>query len=289
MPGQNPALPAHAGNHSARKKQEVGPEHPAMVAIQGDEDVLPFLIFGRNAVREAIKSGRSINHIFIQRETDGPLREIHALALERRIVVRTCERRKLDELTMPFGHSDRPANHQGVVAYSAGVDYCMVSDMLEAARLRDEKPFIIVLDGVMDPQNLGSIIRSAECAGAHGIVIAKRRSASVTAATVKAAAGATEHMLIARVPNITAALTELKEAGCWIAGGDMAGEPMGQQDLKGPLALVIGGESDGLSRLVRSNCDFLTAIPLFGKMESLNAAVAAAVLMFEKRRQDTER
>jgi 23S rRNA (guanosine2251-2'-O)-methyltransferase len=143
-----------------------------------------------------------------------------------------------------------------------------------------------VLDGITDPHNLGSIIRSAECAGAHGVIIGKRRSASVTAATVKASAGATEHVLIARVVNIPSAIDELKRAKLWVAGADMTGQPMNKQGLNGPLAMVIGGEGDGLSKLVSEKCDFLVAIPQYGKIGSLNAGVAAGILMFEKKRQD---
>ncbi|MDO4572981.1 MAG: 23S rRNA (guanosine(2251)-2'-O)-methyltransferase RlmB, partial [Clostridia bacterium] len=239
-----------------------------------------------NAVREAVKSGRSIDYIMAVAEPDGSLREILSMARERKLVIRTCERKKLDELTLPFGHGGRPANHQGVVAAAAGVQYCELSDILKLARERNEPPFVLVLDGLTDPHNLGSVIRSAECAGAHGLIIGKRRSASVTAAAVKAAAGATEYLKVARVTNLSAALGELKRAGLWIAGADMAGAPMDRQGLNGPLALVVGGEGEGLSKLMKENCDFLVSIPLYGRIESLNAAVAAAILMYEKKRQD---
>ncbi len=267
-------------------RQPAREEKPA--PQQTEEDALPFLIIGRNAVREAVKSGRSIDYLLTCGEPDGSIGEILSLARDRKLVIRNCERKKLDELCMPFGHGGKTANHQGIVAYAAGVDYCSVADILAAARERGEAPFVIVLDGVTDPHNLGSVIRSAECAGAQGVIIGKRRSASVTAAAVKAAAGATEYVKIARVTNLSAALQELKRAGLWIAGADMAGNPMTRQGLNGPLALVIGSEGEGLSRLVKDNCDFLVSIPLFGKIESLNAAVAAAVLMYEKKRQDAE-
>ncbi len=251
-----------------------------------EPDELPFLILGRNAVKEAIKSGRSIDRVEVVGDPDGSLREILGLARDRKLVVREVERKHLDEICLPFGHGGKPGNHQGIVAYAAGVEYCAVSDILALAKEKGEDPFVVVLDGIMDPHNLGSIIRSAECAGAHGVVIGKRRSASVTAATVKASAGATEHVRIARVVNIPAALDELKRAKLWVAGADMTGQPMGKQGLNGPLALVIGGEGAGLSKLVSEKCDFLVAIPLFGKIASLNAGVAAGVLMFEKKRQD---
>lgn len=251
-----------------------------------DPDELPFIILGRNAVKEAIKSERSIDYILVNKEMDGSLREIVNMARDSKLVIRETDKHKLDEVCMPFGHGGKTANHQGIVAYAAGVEYCSVGDILRYAKEKNEEPFVIVLDGVEDPHNLGSIIRSAECAGAHGVIIGKRRSASVTAATVKASAGATSHMHIARVVNINGAIEELKRAKLWVAGADMAGRPMQQQGLNGALALVIGNEGDGLSKLVKDNCDFLVSIPLKGKLDSLNAAVAAAILMFEKNRQD---
>ncbi len=256
--------------------------------VENERDEQPYLLIGRNAVREAIKSGRSIDRVLVSTEHDGSLGEIVTLARERKLVVREVDRKKLDELCMPFGHGGKTANHQGVVAYAAGVTYCEIADILDAAKEKGEAPFVIVLDGVEDPHNLGSIIRSADCAGAHGVIIGKRRSASVTAAAVKASAGATEYVKIARVVNISAALTELKAAGLWIAGADMDGETMRKTAMKGPLAIVIGNEGEGLSKLVRDNCDFLVSIPMQGHIDSLNAGVAAAILMFEKKRQDAE-
>ncbi len=251
-----------------------------------EPDELPFLILGRNAVKEAIKSGRSIDRVEVVGEPDGSLREILGLARERQLVIREVDKRHLDEICLPFGHGGKPGNHQGIVAYAAGVEYCTVADILALAKEKGEDPFVVVLDGIMDPHNLGSIIRSAECAGAHGVIIGKRRSASVTAATVKASAGATEHVKIARVVNIPAAIGELKRAKLWIAGADMKGRPMNEQGLNGPLALVIGGEGTGLSKLVSDSCDFLVSIPQYGKIGSLNAGVAAGILLFEKKRQD---
>ena len=267
-----------------RDRGAVQEERP--VPIQTEQDELPYLIIGRNAVREAVKSGKSIDRILVSKDPDGSLREILSLARDRKIVIREESRAKLDELCMPFGHGGKTANHQGIVAYAAGVEYCTVSDILKLAEEREEQPFVIVADGIMDPHNLGSIIRSAECAGVHGVVIGKRRSASVSAAAVKASAGATEYMRIAKVTNLCAALDELKKAGVWIAGADMQGTPMTQQNLKGAIALVIGNEGEGLGKLVREKCDFLVSIPICGQIDSLNASVAAGILMFEKRRQD---
>lgn len=273
------------GRTGAAAARECPAAEPALQQ-EGGADETPFLIIGRNAVREALRAGRSIDRLLVSSEPDGSLREIVSLARERKLVIREVERKKLDELCMPFGHGGRTANHQGVVAYAAGMEYCTVEDILAAARDRGEPPFVIVLDGVEDPHNLGSIIRSAECAGAHGVIIGKRRSASVTAAAVKAAAGATAFMRVARVVNIPAALSQLKQAGVWVAGADMNGAPMAGQPLAGAIALVVGGEGGGLSRLVRERCDLLVSIPMHGRIGSLNAGVAAAVLMFEKRRQD---
>ncbi len=256
------------------------------LAQQGGEDEAPFLIIGRNAVRAAVKTERSIDRILYAPDPDGPVREILSLANERKLVTRETDRKKLDELCMPLGHGGKTGNHQGIVAYAAGVEYCDVADILAVAKERGELPFVIVLDGIMDPHNLGSIIRSADCAGAHGVIIGKRRSASVTAATVKAAAGACEHVKIARVVNISAAINELKRAGLWIVGADMEGRSMDEQSLKGAMAIVIGSEGEGMRRLVSESCDFLVSIPIGGHVGSLNASVAAAVLMFEKKRQD---
>jgi len=266
------------------RRTETAYQAPAVQ--QSEEDEQPYLLIGRNAVREAIKADRSIDRILVSNETDGSLREIVNLARDKKLVIREVDRKKLDELCMPFGHGGKTANHQGIVAYAAGVEYCTVADILAVARERNEAPFVIVLDGIEDPHNLGSIIRSADCAGAHGVVIGKRRSASVTAAAVKSSAGASEYVKIARVVNISGAIAELKKAGVWVAGADMHGQPMGKQNLSGALALVIGSEGDGLSKLVRESCDFLVSIPMQGHIDSLNAGVAAAILMFEKRRQD---
>ena len=260
---------------------------PASVQLEEKEpDELPFLIFGRNAVKEAVKAGRSIDKILVQTEPDGSLREIVALAKDAKVIVHEVNRKKLDEVCLPFGHGGKTANHQGIVAYTAGVEYCEVADILALAAEKGEKPFVVVLDGVEDPHNLGSIIRSADCAGVHGVILGKHRSAPVTAAAVKSSAGASEHMLIARVVNISAALEELKAAGLWIAGADMAGESMYKQDMTGAFALVIGNEGEGLSRLVKERCDYLVSIPMRGHMDSLNAGVAAGILLFEKRRQE---
>lgn len=251
-----------------------------------EQDELPYLIMGRNAVREAVRSGRSIDKILVTKEIDGSLREIINLARDNNIRVDSAVREKLDELCMPFGHGQKTGNHQGIVAMVPGVEYCEIADILNFAKEKGEKPFIIILDGIEDPHNLGSIIRSAVCAGAHGIIIPRRRAVSVTAAACKASAGAVEYAHIARVANIANAIARLKDEGLWIVGADMSGTAMTSARMEGALALVIGSEGDGIGRLVKEKCDFLVSIPMFGQIDSLNAAVAAAVLMFEKRRQD---
>ncbi|MEL7610837.1 MAG: 23S rRNA (guanosine(2251)-2'-O)-methyltransferase RlmB [Bacillota bacterium] len=267
-------------------KNAQGESQVPVQAAPFQEDELPYLVMGRNAVREAIRSGRSIDRIYVNAEQDGSLRELLGLARDRNLIIREVDKRKLDEMTLPFGHGGKPANHQGIVAQTPGVEYCDVGDILDVAKERGESPFVILLDGVEDPHNLGSIIRSAECAGAHGVIIPKRRSASVTAAAVKASAGAVEYMKVARVSNIVNAIERLKQENVWIAGAHLQGTPVGKADLRGALALVIGGEGEGLSRLVREKCDFLVSLPVKGQIESLNASVAAAVLMYAKIAQD---
>ena len=251
-----------------------------------DEQTLPYFLMGRNAVREAIKSGRSIDRILVIPEQDGSLREITTLAREHNHVVRTTDRKRLDELCMPFGHGGKPGNHQGIIAMVPDIEYATLEDILALAKERNEPPFILLLDEINDPHNLGSMLRSAACAGVHGVVLPKRRAASVTAAVAKASAGAVEYVKVAKVVNLSVAIQKLKDAGVWIAGADMGGTAMAQVDMTGPLAIVIGNEAEGLSRLVREGCDHLVSIPIRGPMESLNASVAAAVLLFEKNRQD---
>ncbi len=247
---------------------------------------MPYFLMGRNAVREAIKSGRSIDRILVVEEQDGSLREIVAMARDRNLVIRPTDRKRLDELCMPYGHGGKPGNHQGILAMVPDIEYATIEEILELAKERNEPPFLLLLDEINDPYNLGSMLRSAACAGVHGVVLPKRRAASVTAAVAKASAGAVEYVKVAKVVNLSVAMQQLKDAGVWIAGAVMDGTPMTQVDLKGPLALVIGGEADGLSRLVREGCDHLVSIPMHGPMDSLNASVAAAVLLFEKNRQD---
>ena len=235
------------------------------------------IIEGRNAVIEALRAGISIDKIFIVRgETDATLGHIASAAREKGIVVVDSDRRKLDNMS-------RTHAHQGVIAIAAVREYATVDDILGAARTRGEPPLVVVCDEISDPHNLGAIIRTAECAGAHGIIIPKRRSAGLTAVVGKTSAGAVAHLPVARVANLTALLKELKDDGLWIFGADAAGDrPL---YLKGPAAIVIGSEGSGMSRLVAEQCDFKVSIPLRGQINSLNASAAAAVLLYEAVRQ----
>ena len=237
-------------------------------------------IEGRNAVIEALRAGRAIDKIFIAKgDVDKTLGHIASRAREKGIVVVEADRRKLDFMSQTHAH-------QGVIALAAIREYCEINDILTLASERQEPPFVIVCDEISDPHNLGAIIRSAECAGAHGIVIPKRRSAGLTAVVDKASAGAAEHMLIARVPNISSALKELKEQGLWVYGTAADGQSdLWHTNFTGAKALVIGSEGDGMSRLVKENCDFVVSLPMKGRVSSLNAAAAAAITMYEVLRQ----
>lgn len=242
------------------------------------------LVEGRNAVLEALRAGRSIDKIYLAKgETDKTLAHIAARARARGVVVVEADRRKLDALS-----ASPTKAHQGVVAVAAVKDYCGLEDILRVAEDRGEPPLVLVCDEISDPHNLGAILRSAECVGAHGVVIPKRRSAGVTGIVDKTSAGAAEHVPVARVPNLPAALRELKERGLWIYGTAADGpSDLWHTDFTGPLALVIGSEGEGMGRLVREHCDFLVRIPLRGKLDSLNASAAAGILMYEVLRQRT--
>ena len=238
------------------------------------------IIEGRNAVIEALRAGVTIDKIFLLKgERDAALGHIASAAREKGVVVVDADRRKLDGMS-------RTHAHQGVIAQAAVRAYASVDDILSAARERGENPLIVVCDELSDPHNLGAVIRTADAAGAHGVIIPKRRSAGLTATVGKTSAGAVAHVPVARVPNLPALLKELKEEGVWIFGAAMDGStPLHQADLKGPAAIVIGSEGSGLGRLVEENCDFTVSIPMFGKINSLNASAAAAVLLYEAVRQ----
>ena len=235
---------------------------------------------GRNALTEALRSGRTIDKVFIASgDTDRGLQRLAAQAKEAGAVVVPVDRRKLD--AMSTTHS-----HQGIIALAAARDYFSIDEILQEAADRGEAPLIVICDELADPHNLGAILRSAECAGAHGVIIPKRRSVGLTATVAKASAGAVEYMKVARVTNITAAIEELKKKGVWIFGTAAEGSiPMYQADLKGAAAIVIGSEGDGMSRLVRQTCDVTVHIPMKGRITSLNASAAASILLYEAVRQ----
>ncbi|MCK9524854.1 MAG: 23S rRNA (guanosine(2251)-2'-O)-methyltransferase RlmB [Limnochordia bacterium] len=236
-------------------------------------------VVGRQVVLEALRSGQEINKILVAKgPRQGSIREIFALAKEQGIVIQEVERNILDKLS-------EGANHQGVLAQMAGVSYLELEELL--ARSKDGKwaPFLVLLDGIQDPHNLGSIMRSGEALGIEGVIIPKRRAAPVTQTVMKSSAGAANYLPVCRVGNLVVAMDTLKKAGYWIIGADMEGDTCFLQDLTGPIALVIGGEGTGLSRLVKEKCDFLSSVPMRGAINSLNASVAAALLMYEVVRQ----
>lgn len=237
------------------------------------------LIIGRNAVSEALRSERAIDTLLVVRgERNGSIGRILAECREKKIVIKEVDKKKLDFMC-------GQGNHQGVAAYAAAHEYAEVEDILALAEERGESPFIIVCDGIEDPHNLGAIIRTAETAGAHGIIIPKRRNASLTWAVGKASAGAVEYMPVARVGNLASALDELKEKGIWVYSADMDGKNWCETDFAGGVALVIGSEGNGVSRLIREKSDFIVSLPMKGKITSLNASVAAGILMYEVSRQ----
>ena len=238
------------------------------------------IIEGRNAVIEAMRAGTAVDKVYIAKgETDATLGHIASTARGKGIVVVEADRRKLDAMSVT--HS-----HQGVIAVAAVREYASVSDILQSARDKGEAPLVVVCDELSDPHNLGAVIRTAEAAGAHGVIIPKRRSAGLTAIVAKTSAGAVSYLPVARVANLTALLSELKEEGLWVFGTAADGSTsLYQADLKGPAAIVIGSEGNGMSRLVREQCDFLVSIPMRGQVNSLNASAAAAVVLYEAVRQ----
>ena len=239
----------------------------------------PDLIIGRNAVNEALRSGRAIDSLLVARgERSGSLGKLIGQCREKGVVVKEVDRKKLDYLC-------GEGNHQGVAAYVAAHEYASVDDLFRAAEAKNEPPFFIVCDEIEDPHNLGAIIRTADAAGAHGVIIPKRRNAGLSYAVGKTSAGAIEYVPVARVANLPALLEELKQRGVWVYGADMDGQSWHQTDFSGGVALVIGSEGRGLGRLVKEKCDVIVSLPMKGSVNSLNASVAAGVLMFEVARQ----
>ena len=236
-------------------------------------------IEGRNAILEAFRSGKTIDRLFVLDGCqDGPVRTIVKEAKKRDTIINFVARERLDQMS-------GTGKHQGVVAYMAAYEYAQVEDMLALAKSRGEPPFLILLDEIEDPHNLGAIIRTANLAGAHGVIIPKRRAVGLTATVAKTSAGALNYTPVAKVTNLTAVMEELKEKGLWFVCADMGGELMYKLNLKGPIGLVIGNEGKGVSRLVREHCDMTAAIPMKGEIDSLNASVAAGILAYEIVRQ----
>ena len=248
-------------------------EHRAPAAPVAEEAVAnENLLSGRNPIREALKCGRDIEKLLVQRgELSGSAREIVQMAREARIPVQEVDKARLDEIT---------PHHQGMLAFASAYQYSTVEAMLEVAKERNEDPFLILLDGVTDPHNLGAIIRSAECVGAHGVIVPERRSVGLTPAAVKASAGAVEHMKVARVTNLNRTLEELKKQNVWAYAVTMDGEDYEKVNFKGGVALVIGAEGEGISRLTLETCDQKVSLPMAGHIDSLNASVAAGVMMY---------
>ncbi len=237
------------------------------------------LIIGRNAVKELLSDGRDVEKIYIQKgELEGSINLLLGIASEKKIPIIELDRTKLDKMC-------GGARHQGIIAIASEQNYSSVEEILEYAEGIGEKPFVIILDGVVDPHNLGAIIRSAECMGAHGIIIPKRRAVGLTATVAKASAGAMMHMRVAKVTNLSQTIDELKEKGLWFYAADMDGDPVYNADLTGAVGIVLGSEGEGISRLVKEKCDFVISIPMYGKVNSMNVSCAAAVILSEVARQ----
>lgn len=235
---------------------------------------------GRNSVLELLESGKDINKIFVTRgEKHGSINKIIAIAKQRRIIIVEKDKRQMDEMA-------QNENYQGVIAIVPPFEYCEIDDILDVAKEKNEEPFVLILDGIEDPHNLGSIIRTAETAGIHGVIIPKHRAASVNSTVNKVSAGAVQHMKIARVTNISDSINELKEKGLWICGTDIAtSKYYYDQDYRGPIGIVIGNEGKGMSDKVKKNCDFLVKIPMKGKVTSLNASVSTGIVIYEAMKQ----
>ena len=237
------------------------------------------MVAGRNAVMEALKGSRSVNKLMIANgSTEGSIKEIIAVAKEKGVNIQYCDRSKLDSIA-------RGIRHQGVLAQVAPVQYAELEDILQVAKDRNEPPFIVLLDELEDPHNLGAIMRTADAAGVHGVLIPKHRSCPLSATVAKTSAGAVEHVPVARVGNLVQTIKKLKQEGLWVAAADMDGKDYYDTDLTGPLLLIIGSEGQGVGRLVKEQCDFVVRIPMVGKINSLNASVAGSILMYEAMKQ----
>ena len=247
------------------------------------EELDETVVIGRNAVKELLMGGRDVDKLYITSgDKEGSINQLLGIAAERGIPITECDRTRLD--TMAKG-----GRHQGVIAIAAERNYASIDEILAYAEEKGEPAFVVVCDGIEDPHNLGAIIRSAECAGAHGIIIPKRRAVGLTATVAKSSAGALEHMKVAKVTNLATAIDDLKERGLWIYAADMDGSTYYKTDMKGATALVLGSEGFGISRLVKEKCDFVVSIPLYGHVNSMNVSCAAAVLLAEVARQRNDK
>ena len=249
-------------------------------SYQKEERTFDDQVEGRNAVLELLESGKDINKIYVTRgEKHGSINKIIAIARERKIIIVEKDKKQMEQIA-------QNENYQGVIAIVPPFEYCEIEDILGKAKERKEEPFVLILDGIEDPHNLGSIIRTAETAGVHGIIIPKHRAAGVNSTVNKVSAGAVQHMKIARVTNISDAINELKEKGLWICGTDISTQTYYyEQDYRGSIGIVIGNEGKGISEKVKKNCDFLVKIPMKGKVTSLNASVSAGIVMYEAVKQ----
>ncbi len=257
------------------RKRDGRTENRALPETEVDECV----VSGRNAVKELLSSGRAVEKMFVQTgDREGSVKMLVAIAVERKIPIFDADKTKLDRMS-------GGARHQGVVCIAAEREYYSLDDILSYAEERGEAPFVVILDGVEDPHNLGAIIRSAECSGAHGVIIPKRRAVGLTTTVAKASAGAIEYMRVCKVTNLPQTLDELKERGLWLYAADMGGESYYNLDMKGAVGLVLGSEGFGISRLVKEKCDFIASIPLYGSVNSMNVSCAASVILADIARQ----
>jgi len=270
---------AHSGGRDFKKNSRVynKPRHSF------DEELDETVVIGRNAVKELLIGGRDVDKLYITSgEREGSINQLLGIAAERGIPITECDRSRLDNMA-------KGGRHQGIIAIAAERNYSSIDEILDYAAEKGEPPFVVVCDGVEDPHNLGAIIRSAECVGAHGIIIPKRRAVGLTATVAKSSAGALEHMRVAKVTNLASAIDELKERGLWIYAADMDGSTYYKTDMKGAAALVLGSEGFGISRLVKEKCDFIVSIPLYGQVNSMNVSCAAAILLAEVARQRNDK
>ena len=268
------------GDYKNHGKRDYDRTRRDNVANESEERDTSGLVIGRNAVRELLKSEREIDKILVQRgEREGSIVVLVAMAIDRGIPVVESDKAKLDAMSgfVP---------HQGIIAMASEKEYCSIDDILKIAADRGEAPLVVLADGITDPYNLGSLIRCAEGAGAHGVIIPKRRSTCLTPLVSKSSAGAIEHMAIAKVSNMANTILELKEKGLWVFAAEAGGTPYYETDFKGPCALVFGSEGNGVSQIVLSKCDVLTSIPMYGKVNSFNVSTAASVILCEAARQN---